>query len=89
MLYNYDMSRTLPLKVTMSELRDNLSAYLDAVENGATITITRRGRPSAKLATAAETPKAINLVELRAFRTSLGVRAQESAVVAARWEERY
>lgn len=89
MLYNDDMSRTLPLEVTMSEFRDNLSAYLDAAENGATITITRRGRPSAKLAAAKEVPEAIDLTELRALRTSLGVRAQESAVVAARQEERY
>lgn len=73
----------------MSEFRDNLSAYLDAAENGATITITRRGRPSAKLAAAGEVPEAIDLAELRAFRALLGVRAAESAIVAARQDERY
>lgn len=83
------MSKLLPLEVTMSEFRENLSAYLDAAENGATITITRRGRPSAKLAAAEEAPEAINLAGLKAFRASLGVRAQESAVVTTRRDERY
>jgi antitoxin (DNA-binding transcriptional repressor) of toxin-antitoxin stability system len=73
----------------MTEFRDNLSAYLDAAESGKTITITRRGRPSATLAAARGVLEAINLVELKAFRESLGVRVKESVIVEARRDERY
>lgn len=73
----------------MTEFRDNLSAYLDAAENGKTITITRRGRPSATLAAARGVLEAINLVELKAFRESLGVHVRESVIVEARRDERY
>jgi prevent-host-death family protein len=83
------MNKTLPTEVTMTEFRDNLSAYLDAAENGKTITITRRGRPSATLAAAREIANAIDLGALRAFRESLGVRTDESVIVRARQDGRY
>ena len=73
----------------MTEFRENLAAYLDAVEGGKTITITRRGRPSAKLEAARGTAQAIDLDELRAFRESLGVRTGDSVIVRARQGERY
>ena len=73
----------------MSELRENLSAYLDAAENGQTITITRRGRPSATLAAAGGAPEPLDLDALGTFRAALGVRVAESAVVSAREDERY
>ena len=83
------MNKPLPTAVTASALRDNLAAYLDAAEHGATITITRRGRPSLQLAVVEETPDALDLEDLRAFRTLLGVRVKQSGVVAARQDERY
>lgn len=83
------MNKMLPTEVTMTEFRDNLSAYLDAAESGKTITITRRGRPSATLAAAGEIADAIDLGALRAFRESLGVRTDESIIVRARQDERY
>jgi prevent-host-death family protein len=83
------MNKTLPTEVTMTEFRDNLSAYLDAAESGKTITITRRGRPSATLTAAGEIADAIDLGALRAFRESLGVRIDESIIVRARQDERY
>ena len=83
------MSKPLPTEVTASALRDNLAAYLDAAEHGATITITRRGRPSLQLAVVEETTEALDLEELRAFRASLGVRVKQSGVVAARQDEQY
>ena len=55
------MNKPLPTEVTASALRDNLAAYLDAAERGATITITRRGRPSLQLAVVGETPEALDL----------------------------
>lgn len=73
----------------MSEFRENLSSYLDAAERGQTITITRRGRPSATLAAAGEWGEPLDLAALRAFRESLGVRVDESIVVRAREGERY
>ena len=83
------MNKPLPTEVTASALRDNLAAYLDAAERGATITITRRGRPSLQLAVTGETPEALDLTDLRAFRASLGVSVEQSVVVAARQDERY
>lgn len=83
------MNKPFPTEVTTSVFRDNLAAYLDAAERGATITITRRGRPSLQLAVAREAPEALDLTDLRAFRTSLGVRVERSAVVADRQDERY
>lgn len=73
------MERPLPLTVTMSEFRDNLAAYLDAVEQGRIVTITRHGRPSARLETARAAPAPIDAADLRAFRASLGVRTGTSA----------
>ena len=51
------MNKPLPTEVTASALRDNLAAYLDAAEHGATITITRRGRPSLQLVVVGRRPK--------------------------------
>lgn len=83
------MSKVLPTHVTMSELRENLSAYLDAVEHGATITVTRRGKPSATLSAAPATAAAIDLAELEQFRDSFGVRADHNAILTNRENERY
>ena len=73
----------------MSEFRENLSAYLDAVEQGKTVKITRRGKPSAVLSGVEETVEAINLADLRAFRNSLNVEIGRSVIVDLRQEERY
>ena len=78
----------LPLQVSMTEFRDNLVAYLDLVARGKTVTITRRGKPSAELKTVEAAP-AVDVAELEAFRASLGVRVEEGIVVRARREERY
>ena len=73
----------------MSELRDNLSAYLDAAERGLTITVTRRGKPSATLAAIAPVPEAIDATALERFRQELKVQSPRSIVVELRTEERY
>lgn len=86
-MYNLYMN-DLPLQVSMTEFRDNLAAYLDVVEQGKTVTILRRGKPSAEL-TSAKHAEAIDLVELEAFRASVGVQVKESVVVKARQDERY
>lgn len=82
------MSESLPLQISMSEFRDNLAAYLDLVERGKTVTITRHGKPSAELR-ATEPVEPIDIGELEAFRTSLGVQTKESVVVRLRQGERY
>lgn len=73
----------------MSELRDNLSAYLDAAERGVTITVTRRGKPSATLAAVADVPAAIDTGALERFRQSLGIQSTRSIVLELREQERY
>ena len=89
MLYTQTMTKHLPLEVTMSEFRENLSAYLDAVEHGKTVRITRRGKPSAILTSAAETVPAIDLNDLQAFRANLDVKVGSSTIVSLRQDERY
>ena len=86
-MYNFYMD-DLSLQVSMSELRDNLAAYLDLVEHGKTITITRHGKPSAELRTA-ERATPIDLEALEAFRASLGVEVEESIIIKMRQGERY
>ena len=88
-MYTTSMTKPLPTEVTMSEFREHLSSYLDAAERGQTITITRRGRPSAMLAAAEAKGEPLDVAALRAFRESLGVRVDESVVVRAREDERY
>lgn len=72
----------------MSEFRDNLAAYLDLVERGKKVTITRHGKPSAELRTA-ESAEAIDIEGLAAFRETLGVQVKTNAIVEARQGERY
>lgn len=79
------INKPLPTTVTMTELRENLASYLDAAEAGETITITRRGKPSVKLVTAAQEQGALDLA---AFRASLGVRVGAGAVSRLRQGER-
>lgn len=82
------MGKPLATTVTMTELRGNLAAYLDAAEAGKTITIIRRGKPSAMM-TAAQGGAALDVAELVTFRESLGVRVEAGAVVRLREDERY
>ena len=82
------MTKPLPTEVTMSRFRE-ISSYLDAAERGQTITITRRGRPSATLAAAGGRGKPLDLAALQAFRESLGVRVAESVIMSVRGDERY
>lgn len=88
MLYTCLMAN-LPLEVNMSEFRDNLSAYLDAVEKGKTVRITRRGKPSAILTGAGKTAEAIDPDDLKTFRNSLKVEVGSSVIVSLRQDERH
>ena len=72
----------------MTEFRDNLAAYLDLVERGKTVTITRRGKPSAELKPT-ESAEPIDVEALEAFRASLGVHVETNIIVEARQGERY
>lgn len=79
----------LPLQVNMSEFRENISAYLDAVEAGKIVTIMRRGKPSAVLEAAKTLPEPINLQKLAKLRASLGVEVDNDIISRMRKEERY
>ena len=78
----------LPLQVSIGEFRDKLAAYLELVERGETVTITRHGRPDVELQIA-ENTQAIDPEALEVFRASLGVQVEESIIVKARQVERY
>ncbi len=73
----------------MSEFRNNLSTYLDAVEKGKTVRIIRRGKPSAILIRAEESVEAIDPEALRTFRNGLNVETGSSVIVDLRRNERY
>ena len=91
-MYNNRMKEPLPLQVSMAEFRDNLAAYLDLVERGGTVTITRHGKPSAELKAIGDgeaIDEAIDIAGLETFRTSLNVRVEESPILKARQDERY
>lgn len=83
------MTKARHTTVTMSELRDNLSSYLDDAERGVVITVTRRGRASATLSAAKTMPDPIDLSELEHFRQELGVHSQRSVIIEGREQERY
>jgi len=83
------MNTPLPLKVTMSEFRNNLSAYLDAVEAGKTVTITRRGRAAAILAGIEDLPEPIDIDDLKACRKKHDVGLHDNIIVRMRKEARY
>ena len=87
-MYNNLVEKSLPLQVSMAEFRDNLAAYLDLVERGGTVTITRHGKPRAELK-AVRDVEAMDIEGLEAFRASLAVRVEESVIVKARQDERY
>ena len=73
----------------MSDFRENLSSYLDAVEAGKTVTVMRRGKPSATLSAAQSLPAPIDSARLKAFREELEIDTDENAVVSNRRDERY
>jgi prevent-host-death family protein len=49
MSYSVRMSATEPQRIGIRELRQHASTYVDQVEHGATIEVTRHGRPVARL----------------------------------------
>ena len=78
------------LEVNVRELRTNLSALLNSVEQGETIVITRRGKRIAKIVS--ET-SATGLPALDGFRRSIGVKKNGTSlsqtVIDDRREERF
>ena len=52
--------------VNLADAKTNLSQLVDRVEAGATIEITRRGKPAARLVAVAKKKKPISLAELEA-----------------------
>ena len=78
----------LPLRVNITDFRDNLAAYLDLAERGKTVVITRHGKPSAELRMV-PSAEAIDVEDLAAFRASLGAQSEENVIVKARRGERY
>ncbi len=66
-------------EVSLAEAQARLSAIIDRVEAGETVTITRRGRPVAKISAIDRPTKAIDLAELARLRDTLPPLAVSSA----------
>ena len=63
--------------VSVFDAKNKLSALLDQVERGAEVTITRRGKPVAKLVPTAPADRAHELVEkFRNLRASIAARGE-------------
>ena len=58
-------------EVSVAEAKAHLSEILDRVEAGETVTITRRGRPVARLSGVQAPKKPIDFEELKKFRESM------------------
>lgn len=81
------MSKVPCTEVTMSELRENLSSCLGAVESGVNITVTRCGKPSATLVAAQTVVEATDIGALKTFRDTLGVQGDTSAILPLYFNE--
>ena len=68
-------------EIGLAQAKAYLSAILDRVEAGETVTITRRGRPVAKLSAIEAPRKQIDLEELRRFRESQPPAERSSAEI--------
>ena len=58
-------------EMSVAQAKAHLSEILDRVEAGETVTITRRGRPVARLSGVQASKKPIDLEALRKFRESM------------------
>lgn len=66
-------------EVSVAQAKAHLSDLLDRVEAGETVTITRRGRPIARVSGIATPKKPIDFEALRRFRASMPM-SERSAV---------
>lgn len=77
--------------VSLAEAKAHLSALVDRVESGDTITITRRGKEVARLTQADDALRPIDVDALRALTNTMPLQAQgaRSFVREMRDDERY
>jgi prevent-host-death family protein len=66
-----DHPETAMSEISVAQAKAHLSAILDRVEAGETVTITRRGRAIARLSGVAAPRKPIDLEALKKFRESM------------------
>ena len=66
-------------EVSVAQAKAHLSEILDRVEAGETVTITRRGRPIARLSGVQATKKPIDFEALKKFRESMPTLSRSSA----------
>lgn len=65
--------------INLADAKAHLSELLDRVEAGASIDITRRGKPIARLTSVAKAPKKIDLAMLQALTATLPRQAENAA----------
>jgi prevent-host-death family protein len=68
-------------EISLAKAKAHLSAIIDRVEAGETVTITRRGRAVAKLSAIEAPKKPIDFEELRRFRESQPMAERSSAEI--------
>jgi prevent-host-death family protein len=77
--------------IKLADAKAHLSELVDRVEAGATIDITRRGKPVARLTAALRPRKRIDIVVLKALTASMPAQAPDAAdlVRSMRDDDRY
>jgi prevent-host-death family protein len=83
--------RTIMITVSLTDAKAHLSALIDRVEAGESVTITRRGKEVARLSPPARPRKRIDPDELRALTDTMPMRNTDAGEFM-RWlrdEERY
>jgi prevent-host-death family protein len=76
-----DQLEIVMAEVNLAQAKAHLSAIIDRVEAGETVTITRRGRPVAKLSAVDAPKKPIDFEALRRFRESQPMAERSSAEI--------
>ncbi len=87
---DYRESSVIVGAYSIAQAKAHLSALVEQVARGETVTLTRRGKPVARIVSMSEPiakPK-IDLVRLRAFRATMPASIVNSAVTARKMRDR-
>jgi prevent-host-death family protein len=74
---NYLVRSAIMKSVALAEAKAHLSALIDAVEAGESISITRHGKPVAQLIAAEKPPKPLDIAKLRAHLATMPMQEED------------
>ena len=85
MLYDHldDQLEVMMSEVSVAQAKAHLSEILDRVEAGEMVTITRRGRPVARMSGVVTSKKPIDFEALRKFRESMPMSDRSAADIVS------